>query len=243
MIYVTGDCHGDFKKIEKFCRENKTTREDILIVLGDAGINFYNDIRDFFKLQYLSSLPVTLFCIHGNHERRPTKMNDIDPFTFVSSNKPMYRLKPWLGGKVYRNSFFPNVLFARDGDVYDFDGVKVLVCGGAYSPDKPYRLKNNLPWFADEQPSTRTKHKVERVIQSLGNSVDIMLTHTIPYKYLNELHLSPIEGIDNSTEKWLDGIENNLNYKAWYAGHFHMNRSIGKLHILMEDIVPLRTYL
>lgn len=43
MVYLTGDTHGQFKNFEnirKFCKEHNTTIEDVLIILGDAGINF-----------------------------------------------------------------------------------------------------------------------------------------------------------------------------------------------------------
>ena len=40
MIYFTGDTHGSFERVESFCERMKTKRDDILIILGDAGINF-----------------------------------------------------------------------------------------------------------------------------------------------------------------------------------------------------------
>ena len=48
-IYITGDKHGDFREILYFCYENKTTLNDIMIILGDAGINYYADERDYIK--------------------------------------------------------------------------------------------------------------------------------------------------------------------------------------------------
>ena len=39
--------------------------------MGDAGINFSGGERDRLKKEYLESLPITIFAIHGNHERRP----------------------------------------------------------------------------------------------------------------------------------------------------------------------------
>ena len=239
MIYVTGDCHGDFSKIVRFCMTHKTTQSDIVVIMGDAGINFYNDIRDYFKRRDLAMLPITILCVHGNHEMRPTHMNDFNPFTLQKLEGKMYRLASWNGGKVYRSSWLPNVLFARDGDVYELDGKSILVCGGAYSPDKPLRLAKGWPWFSDEQPGTRIKHRVEKTIAARDGKVDIVMTHTIPMKYLKELHLDPIEGIDQSTEEWLDGIEDSLDYTVWYAGHFHVDKRIGKLRILMDDIIPL----
>ena len=42
MIYISGDTHGNFDRFVPFCKENDTTKEDLMIVLGDAGINFGN---------------------------------------------------------------------------------------------------------------------------------------------------------------------------------------------------------
>lgn len=47
MIYITGDKHTDFREVFNFCYANKTTRDDILIVLGDAGINYYANELDY----------------------------------------------------------------------------------------------------------------------------------------------------------------------------------------------------
>lgn len=40
MIYITGDIHGEFGRIEAFCRRFGICKEDVMIILGDAGINF-----------------------------------------------------------------------------------------------------------------------------------------------------------------------------------------------------------
>ena len=41
MIYITGDTHARFERVELFCKENNTSKDDILIILGDAGLNYY----------------------------------------------------------------------------------------------------------------------------------------------------------------------------------------------------------
>ena len=71
MIYITGDKHSRFYDVYKFCLKNKTTKDDVLIVLGDAGINYYASKMDSFLKKKLKEYPITLFCIHGNHEERP----------------------------------------------------------------------------------------------------------------------------------------------------------------------------
>ena len=45
-VYVTGDTHGDFRQIGDFCSVMGTKRDDVMIVLGDAGLNYFGDERD-----------------------------------------------------------------------------------------------------------------------------------------------------------------------------------------------------
>ena len=40
MTFVTGDLHGDFRRLEHFCQRMNLGPNDILIVLGESGINF-----------------------------------------------------------------------------------------------------------------------------------------------------------------------------------------------------------
>ena len=75
MVYITGDTHGNFNRIKNFCARNNTTKNDILIILGDAGINYDLDGKDEYLKYQLNKLPITLFCIHGNHEERPENIS------------------------------------------------------------------------------------------------------------------------------------------------------------------------
>ena len=47
MIYITGDKHANFEEVLNFCYVNKTSLDDTLIVLGDAGINYYANENDY----------------------------------------------------------------------------------------------------------------------------------------------------------------------------------------------------
>lgn len=58
--YITGDTHGDFSRIAEFCESNETDRDDVMIILGDAGINYYLDGRDRDLKNDLADLPITL---------------------------------------------------------------------------------------------------------------------------------------------------------------------------------------
>ena len=63
MIWLTGDTHGHFERIEAFCREKQTTVDDILIILGDAGFNFGGGARDLALKTYASQFPITIFTL------------------------------------------------------------------------------------------------------------------------------------------------------------------------------------
>ena len=72
MIYFTGDTHGDTLKIIRFAERMHLRKEDTIIILGDAGYNYFGNERDRIAKQRLSRLKPTILCIHGNHEIRPT---------------------------------------------------------------------------------------------------------------------------------------------------------------------------
>lgn len=192
MIYITGDTHRDFRRIAYFCDTVGTRTEDILIILGDAGINYFGGQKDREFKRMLSKLPVTLFCIHGNHEQRAATL-------------PGYSETNWRGGVVYREKDYPNLLFARDGEVFDLAGRQCLVIGGAYSVDKTDRLENNWGWWPDEQPSEAIRRTVEARLDELGHRVDVVLSHTCPLKYEPvEVFLPGIDqsAVDKSTEQY-----------------------------------------
>ena len=198
----------------------------MLIILGDAGINYYGSKKDALLKQVLSELPLTIFCIHGNHEQRPTA-------------KKGYEEQLFCGGIVLAQPEYPNLLFAVDGEVYDFLGKNCLAIGGAYSVDKYYRLMRGYAWWPDEQPDDDAKQRVQAALDACGWKVDTVLSHTCPYKYEpREAFLPMIDqrSVDDSTERWLDAIEDRLSYERWYCGHWHINKHIDKMHFLFEDV-------
>lgn len=223
MIYYTGDTHGSLYDITSFCHRVKPTSKDILVILGDVGANYYRGKRDYAFKEALRHLKPTIFCIHGNHEIRP-------------ANIPTYLTKEWNGGTVWYEEEYPKLLFAKDGDIYHLEGLRHLVIGGAYSVDKHYRLSRGYGWWADEQPSAEIKTYVEKQIEN--NKIDIVLSHTCPAKYIpTEAFLPMIDQntVDNSTECWLDTIEERLDYRAWFCGHWHIDKRIEGMHFLFHD--------
>lgn len=225
MIYITGDTHGRFERVEAFCMQFQTSRNDILIILGDAGINFNGVKYDSWKKQLLESLPITIFAIHGNHEQRPYMIKS-------------YKEKLWRGGTVYYEEEYPSLLFAKDGEIFNFNGKQTIVIGGAYSIDKEIRLAYKLGWWEDEQPSEEIKKYVEQQLKKHNWTTDVVLSHTVPLKYEPvEVFISDIDQsmVDKSTEEWLDCIEEKLSYQKWYCGHYHTEKKIDKLEIMFKN--------
>ena len=227
-VYLTGDTHRDFSRIFQFCEENNTTTEDILVILGDAGINIRLDFRDEELKKELAELPITLLCIHGNHEERPYLLE--------------YEEKEWHGGIVYWEEKYPNLLFAKDGEIYDFNGKKAIAIGGAYSIDKYYRLRYGYPWFKSELPTDEIKNYVETQLEKCNWSIDYVFSHTVPVQYEPTWAFLPgidQSKVDKSMELWLQEILEQLDFDAWYAGHYHVESQEGPIRIMFNDYIEL----
>ena len=174
----------------------------------------------------LTAVKPTMLCIHGNHEIRPASI-------------PSYRTKQWNGGTVWVEEAFPRLLFAMDGEIFDLEGLRHLVIGGAYSVDKFYRLARGYGWWPDEQPSQEIKDKVIQTLDACGWQVDTVLSHTCPYPYEpREAFLPMIDQstVDDSTEKWLEEIERKLKYDHWFCGHWHIDKHIDRMHFLFHSV-------
>ncbi len=224
MVYFTGDIHGSPNNIIRFCKRTKLTREDVIVILGDVGANYCGDFRDDLMKESLAKLKPTILCIHGNHEQRPWNIQG-------------YQQKVWQGGIVWYQPEYPNLLFAQDGDIFIMNGIHYLVIGGAYSVDKYHRLLRGYGWWEDEQPSEEIKAYVEQ--QIVDHRVDVVLSHTCPFKYEPvEMFLPMVDqsSVDATTEKWLDDIEERLNYRAWYCGHWHADKRIDRMHFLFHHV-------
>lgn len=233
MIYFHGDIHGQSEMLVHSLKRWGVGPGDTVVLLGDVGLNFYGPKgRDRRNKAALEKTGIDYLCIHGNHEMRPGTL-------------PSYHAEAWHGGEVYVEEAFPHLRFAKDGEVFDLENHQAIVLGGAYSVDKFYRLERGIPWFADEQPSDEIKAAAEDRLDSLGWKVDLVLSHTCPAKYIPVECFLPFvdqSTVDRSTENWLDGIENRLDYKQWFCGHWHIDKHIDRLHFLFQTLDGLYQY-
>lgn len=241
-VYITGDIHGGLGRISDlkyFCIDHQDI--EWIICLGDVGLNYYgkgNDQEEYIKKR-AGEIPAKMFCIHGNHERRPSSE---DGYQEVEVTEGAIR------GPMLWNSEHPNQYFAIDGAIYVIQTsertLNALVCGGAYSVDKYYRLQHGWNWWPDEQPSELTKGLV--CLMATRYPIDIMLTHTCPLRFEpKELFLNGIDQstVDTSTEEFFDELYEQFpadQKPMWYFGHFHGNKYTDDYVMLYNDIIELK---
>lgn len=241
-IFVTGDKHGDYVELEANLKRYKTTKEDVVIILGDHGSLYYEDGGSDRKKKWLNSLPTTIVCIRGNHDHRPDcpaydhQLIDID--------------LPTHAGQFYVDKTYPHVLYTKEFGWYRFGSKQVFVIGGAFSVDKYRRIDKqkvglqSFLWFSDEQLYPRERALALTQLMFAADEECCIMSHTCPFKYIPfDALMSGVNQaqVDNSTELWLNDIEDALEdkgkYKKWYCGHYHINRRIDRIHFLYEDVV------
>lgn len=220
-IYVMADIHGSAHPVKEFYRRNKDKENfdgtDIIIILGDAGLNFHLDERDMFFKRALCKLPFTYFVIRGNHEERPRNC--------MKANPELWRMSEYFGGLVYEEKEFPQIKYAEDKPAfYMIKNYKTLIFPGAYSVDKHYRLANGWNWFEDEQLTQGEMESGKSLVKTHKMTCDLVLSHTCPCIFEpTHLFLPTIDQstVDKSMERYLGYIEYGLDYRAWMWGHYH----------------------
>lgn len=223
---VTGDIHGNiddlFKRVSAIQHdiENGLLSSEYhlnVILLGDVGINFFNNNRDMRAKDTIKRLmpSVNFLLIRGNHDMRP---QHLEKYTEI--------FVPEFGEKVGIEYDFPNIFYLLDGGIYQFNDYRCLVIGGAYSVDKYYRLSQGWTWHSDEQLTDEEKAAIGNKIK-FNPYFDFVLSHTCPYEWRpTDLFLPQVDqsNVDISTELWLSEIEKMIHYKYWCFGHYHQDR-------------------
>ena len=127
---------------------------------------------------------------------------------------------------------YPHIYYLIDGYEYKFNGYKTLVCGGAYSVDKWYRLERKAAgyysgWFENEQLSQEERDKIMEI--AAGQSYDLILAHTCPWEWEpRDLFLSCVDQstVDDSMERWLTELLRACQWNIFLCGHFHDDRTL-----------------
>lgn len=212
MIYLLSDFHGgkDTRGLEAYLR--CSTDDDLLLVLGDVGLNFGNTPENQkFTADFLS-LDRNIAFLDGNHEN----------FDYLSS-LPQDK---WCGGMVHRLT--DRIVHLQRGNLYTIQGHSFFVMGGCKSTLK---WQQNGPWYPQEVPDSREIAFAYETLRKCGSQVDYVLTHK--YRPAHDAE-------EPEFQKLLDYIETNVSFRHWYAGHWHRTDFIDPRHtIVYDEPIPL----
>ena len=222
-ILFSSDFHENkndefFDISEKRLRENyQHIYNDIKyhIILGDGGFPVPKDTTAWSGYKSLSHRPFPILCVFGNHE----------PILGMKE-KELRKLEEdiGIGEKVYKiKKEFPFVAYLKRGKVYNIDGFKFLVLGGALTINKEERVKKNT-WWENEYWSEQEEQDVFKLLEN-ENTFDYVLSHTGPHR-INEILFGDKRSFSKEIDKVAvmnDKIDAKIQCNGWWCGHWHTN--------------------
>lgn len=250
MVFVTGDCHADFRKFStsNFPEQKEMSKEDIVIVCGDFGI-WHDSGEERYWLKWLEEKPFTTVFVDGNHENFDRLYSDEFPVV------------DFHGGRAHQ--IRPHIFHLMRGYVFEFDGKKFFAFGGARSHDiqdgilddrdfdtpqdflyavkqwsrsnKMFRI-NHVSWWEQEMPSEEELAFGLQTLIRCGNNVDYIISHCCPQEVAS---FCGFREPDRLTA-WFNMVAHTVQFDKWFFGHYHDERQImGKFIMLYERIERL----
>ena len=224
MIFITGDTHGEQSRFRAFLDygEATWTKDDILIVTGDFGYVFRNDVMENRFLNELAERPYTICFCDGNHENFPAIYE--------------YPVKEWNGGKVHE--IRPNIFHLMRGQIFTIGGKTFFTMGGAYSRDKAMRTLG-FSWWKEELPTNEEYKEATENLKAHDFKVDYIISHTAPSEIIRRMGITP-DPHDAELTGFLEWVMYETDFKKWFFGHFHSDEEIGEKHrALLFDVVTV----
>lgn len=224
MVFVTGDTHRtlDSKKLslEKFVEGRNLTKDDYVIVCGDFGFTWDNSPYEICEREHLCTLPYTILFIDGNHEN----FDLLKTFPEIEM----------FGGTV--RQIASSVFHLKRGQVLNIDGNSIFVMGGATSHDRHAR-KEGTEWWPEEIPSKEEFEQGLDALDACGWKVDYVITHCTPRSI--QIMIDKYF-INDDLTKYLERVKEDLIFKKWYFGHYHMDKDMtDKFRLIYDDIIRL----
>lgn len=252
MVYITGDCHADFRKFsaKRFKEQQEMTREDFVIVCGDFGGIWKDDERERYWLNWLAQKPFTLLFVDGNHEN----------FDRLCGGE--FEAVDFHGGKAHKIA--DNIYHLMRGFVFELCGKSFFAFGGASSHDidggildradfasqrefqktcknwyqsgKLFRV-NHESWWAQELPSQEEMDRGRRNLEAQGNRVDFVISHCLP----QTLACIFFGGKADALTLYFNALmQNGLQIGVWYCGHYHADQWLNnRFRVLYRDIIRI----
>lgn len=220
MLYITGDTHGDMNGFRNRMKDRAPGKGDILLITGDFGFDWNRDtMRQWLDMEKDYTV---VFC-DGNHENFDI-LKTLPETTMFGNTVGVF------GNDTYR---------LLTGNMYEIEGLKCFVFGGAFSPDVSLRTPH-VSWWPDEIPTYRQYQKALDTLKENNWKFDLFISHTTTYEK-KDIFALPFNACD-PTETMLHNIEQEIKAhggswgSSWF-GHFHENRnSDGKYHCRYDGL-------
>ena len=250
MIYITGDCHGNFERFNKsiFPEQMEMTKNDYIIICGDFGGVWNRDTEsneEIMLLDWLDCKPFTTLFVDGNHENFDRLYN--------------YPVEEWHGGKVHK--IRPSVIHLMRGQVFELEGKRIFAFGGASSHDidggilelddpgfkvkkkkldlgwRPYRI-NHLSWWKEELPSEAEMEEGRKNLEANNNTVDFIVSHCCASSTLALISHGMYK--PDILTAYFEEVRQKVCFKKWFFGHYHDNKNVNAEEILLyEQIIRI----
>ena len=223
-ILLSGDFHANAKGELSFVTKKNLLRRfgerkyasiKYHVILGDGGFLWPgNEKTDEYNLKVLAHREFPVLCVVGNH----------DP---ILGRDDLQEVDVGLGDAVYQVA--PNVYYLKRGKVYDVDGFKFLVLGGALSVDRSYRVPGES-WWPREYWSEEEKNDVLELVEH-DDTFDYVLSHTGPHRVNVKIFERTFGESSPDAKKFTDEvallndmIDARIKHRGWWCGHWHVDK-------------------
>ncbi len=239
MIFVTGDCHGDYKRfsVRSFPQQQEMDRRDLVIIAGDFGYWDHSTEQEYW-MKWLADKDFTIAFVDGNHE-----------------NYDMLAELPvecWKGGKV--QFIRENVIHLMRGQMYRIQGKRFFTFGGARShdirdgileADDPklrrkvqvleragalYRI-NHLSWWKEEMPGQEEYEEGRRTMEENEWTCDYVISHCAPSSVQALFSLGEYK--PDELTGYLEELRSRCRYNHWFFGHYHRDEPVDEKHDIL----------
>jgi TPR repeat protein len=217
--FLVADIHGylrlDFlvKKVAEFV----PIEDDVIVILGDAGIVWQDEMNEDVR-KFYSSLSYDVLFLDGNHEN----------FDLLNKLPIVERY----GDAVHE--VLPNVFHLIRGNAYLINGKKFFVFGGGYSVKRETNSSPVTTWD-DELPSAEEFKRGLKTLAENENRFDYVLTHQAPQSLLETIKHSCSQA-EAELVGYLERVRNTTKFARWFFGHLHKDITVGNIVGLYESV-------
>lgn len=155
-VLIAGDTHGDIAQVKYLLEQALLAGADRVIQVGDFGYWPHKAPFHEHVNRLAMTAGVTFYWLDGNHENFDALEADVD----TQADEPQQMLA--------------NLWYLPRASTWEWEGVRFMALGGAYSIDKAYRREGDS-WWSQE---LLTREQVEKAMDR--GPVDVLLTHDAP---------------------------------------------------------------